>query len=661
VTLLKNGNTTVGVTYSSLTDTLEEITDSLFVNIRSYAGLDDTGTTDMASIINQASSDAAALAVSSGCRFVTLGGFGRGIYRVDTSLRLRDKVVFDLGECQIRLGADLVALSALFQAVETQTAATAQGTGTTANTSKVITSVTSPELFAEGDWITGTGIPANTFVNGVDIENERLILSKAATGSATVTLTKAATYYGSFRNGGIIGGEINPNGYAIGEHIRAHWTENFVIEGTRLRHDTRKAGDEDWALNVGGRDLLVKDVEVVGGKLVFQDGVHIAHGQRIRVIGCSSESGDDAYAIGNEMFTSMIAQADPIRGVTLQGNVAKSNRGFALKVYVPVPSAGALANGWTAADYGVTDVVCDGLTGYSGRLRNGGIGLIDVAAGVVVKDNIRGVSGVSLDVGGPGNDGANAWGVWSQSATDVTVSGTIKVVDGEGSIDTSAGALGGAFRGVYIRDSDDVNVAVNNLNSSSLSYGVEVRASTRVKIGGKFKQTSTSVKSAVFIRDSTVEVNMDLIDVQDTLDGITVDKIAVNSAVQVTGGKIAHEAGATTGEAVAAAQASIDSFWLDNVDLTGAVAPFTAVASAANIKPLGAVTAVSGTADVTSVTATGYGGRTVTLVFTGTAATNGLVDGSNLKLSANLAYTPNDAITLVCDGTNWYETGRSVS
>jgi hypothetical protein len=53
--------------------------------------------------------------------------------------------------------------------------------------------------------------------------------------------------------------------------------------------------------------------------------------------------------------------------------------------------------------------------------------------------------------------------------------------------------------------------------------------------------------------------------------------------------------------------------------------------------------------------------RPVTLKFAGTAATNGIVDGSNLKLASTLAYTPNDTITLVCDGTDWYEVGRSVN
>lgn len=66
------------------------------------------------------------------------------------------------------------------------------------------------------------------------------------------------------------------------------------------------------------------------------------------------------------------------------------------------------------------------------------------------------------------------------------------------------------------------------------------------------------------------------------------------------------------------------------------------------------VITITGTADITSITAS-WPTRQVTLVFSGTAATNGLVDGSNLKLASTLAYTPDDAITLVCNGTNWYQ------
>lgn len=89
------------------------------------------------------------------------------------------------------------------------------------------------------------------------------------------------------------------------------------------------------------------------------------------------------------------------------------------------------------------------------------------------------------------------------------------------------------------------------------------------------------------------------------------------------------------------------------------------VASAAGTitLPPGEFIEVTGTAAITSITADnaatgGDIGRTVVLKFASTAS---LVDGSNLKLAGNFPGGANSTITLVCDGTNWYETARSVN
>lgn len=96
--------------------------------------------------------------------------------------------------------------------------------------------------------------------------------------------------------------------------------------------------------------------------------------------------------------------------------------------------------------------------------------------------------------------------------------------------------------------------------------------------------------------------------------------------------------------------------WSDNIpEIVNTVASANALTL-----PPGAVVIVSGTANITSITA-GHVGREVTLLFTGTNASTGVTDGSNLKLASNLVYTPDDTITLWCDGTNWFEKGRSVN
>jgi len=67
---------------------------------------------------------------------------------------------------------------------------------------------------------------------------------------------------------------------------------------------------------------------------------------------------------------------------------------------------------------------------------------------------------------------------------------------------------------------------------------------------------------------------------------------------------------------------------------------------------------VTGTTNITSITATGNSGRIVTLIF---AQVLTVTDGSNLKLAGNFTTSGDDAITLICDGTNWYEISRSVN
>lgn len=69
---------------------------------------------------------------------------------------------------------------------------------------------------------------------------------------------------------------------------------------------------------------------------------------------------------------------------------------------------------------------------------------------------------------------------------------------------------------------------------------------------------------------------------------------------------------------------------------------------------------VTSTEDITSMTAS-YNDRIATLKFSDTKAANGVVDGGNLKLTGDFAFTPDDVLSLVCDGTNWYEISRSAN
>lgn len=82
------------------------------------------------------------------------------------------------------------------------------------------------------------------------------------------------------------------------------------------------------------------------------------------------------------------------------------------------------------------------------------------------------------------------------------------------------------------------------------------------------------------------------------------------------------------------------------------------VASANTITlPGGTLNKVTGTTEIKKITATTAGTR-VTLVFEGVVK---VVDGENLKLAGNFETTADDTLTLVCDGTNWFEEARAVN
>jgi len=90
--------------------------------------------------------------------------------------------------------------------------------------------------------------------------------------------------------------------------------------------------------------------------------------------------------------------------------------------------------------------------------------------------------------------------------------------------------------------------------------------------------------------------------------------------------------------------------------LGGGVAASSATALAV---PASAVYHVTGTTNITSITSTNIGtGTCIVLIFDGVLT---FTDGSNLKLAGDFVTTADDTIGVCYDGTNWYETHRSVN
>lgn len=101
---------------------------------------------------------------------------------------------------------------------------------------------------------------------------------------------------------------------------------------------------------------------------------------------------------------------------------------------------------------------------------------------------------------------------------------------------------------------------------------------------------------------------------------------------------------------------------LDTTSGTVTFADFANVASATTTTlTAGNLFHITGTTNITTLNTCGAAenGRLVTLIFDGILT---FTDGNNLKLAGNFATTADDTIQLLCDGTNWYETGtRSVN
>ncbi len=106
------------------------------------------------------------------------------------------------------------------------------------------------------------------------------------------------------------------------------------------------------------------------------------------------------------------------------------------------------------------------------------------------------------------------------------------------------------------------------------------------------------------------------------------------------------------------------SFSSQGLDVTtGSVifADSAAVASeTATVLGLGNLFHITGTTTITSVTIcdAANNGRLVTLIFDGVLT---FTDGSNLVLAGDFVTTAADTIQMVCDGTSWHETSRSIN
>jgi hypothetical protein len=82
-----------------------------------------------------------------------------------------------------------------------------------------------------------------------------------------------------------------------------------------------------------------------------------------------------------------------------------------------------------------------------------------------------------------------------------------------------------------------------------------------------------------------------------------------------------------------------------------------ASANTMTVKATTSYVGVTGTTEIKKINAT-FAGHRIVLKF---AAILTVADGENLKIATNFVTSADDTLDLVCDGTNWYEVGRSAN
>jgi len=119
-------------------------------------------------------------------------------------------------------------------------------------------------------------------------------------------------------------------------------------------------------------------------------------------------------------------------------------------------------------------------------------------------------------------------------------------------------------------------------------------------------------------------------------------------------------AGATPDSALERVGAGVIKFTNAGTGIRGFLGGGASVASETALPvPTGRVFHITGTTTVTSITSTNFqSGVCITLIFDGALT---FTDGSNLKLAGDFVTTADDTWSGCFDGTNWYETDRSVN
>lgn len=312
----------------------------------------------------------------------------------------------------------------------------------------------------------------------------------------------------------------------------------------------------------------------------------------------------DVSLIGIKVQNADYGGADSV-GIIVVGNEVETCGDQGILIY----------NSGTAPTYKVRDVVCTDNTVLS--VATNGINLTSVYGGIVSGNRIRlcTQSGVIYSE-------CDELTIERNRIRDCVLSGirdqlvsTNIIVRGNAITNVASGVTSGDKYGIFI--------------NNAASYVVDLNV----------------------IRDANAKMEIGVYIAAGTMSGVSVTNNTVFNATS---------AGARFPSPAQVLAAYFGNVWGGTIPTTNdPICPTVASVAGAMTLPQGyRVLHISGTLTTTSIPVSGHTGAVITLIYDSTAA---LTDGSNLTLNGNFTATANDAITLACDGLNWYEVSRSTN
>lgn len=344
-----------------------------------------------------------------------------------------------------------------------------------------------------------------------------------------------STYYGQNYNIRISGGYFDGSLFSgQGNMFRLYFLENSIIENTTIINyfSGGSTGNGAFAYGIGGKNLLLSNLQTRNGQYLYEDGIHILHGSKIRIQNADINSGDDAIALGVDIGDIFDTENDGISYIDIVNCNLNSKSANGITIYSP--------SGTTSTNFSVSNVNISNITGNVANLRNGGFNIND--KGYLGRINNININNVYFSVGSSSHDNTNPYGIFLQGVNNISMS-KIKLSLTEGTTQTIG------FKLCNIYKCNNIKIDELECNSLKSGEGIYVQDSTNIKIN-KLDVSQTSISNTNVIRISKVSnfnlSNSEIKNVNDTINAIYISgNSGDNTSVTIDNVYIQHLNGVT--------------------------------------------------------------------------------------------------------------------